>query len=79
MNKITLSIQNKEKIARIKSIARTNKTSLSRMFENYIDMLISFDRMHVRLSKTLRSLRQPGKRPNDKEIERHLARKRHRS
>jgi hypothetical protein len=49
------------------------------MFENYIDMLISFDRMHVRLSKTLRSLRQPGKRPNDKEIERHLARKRHRS
>lgn len=79
MEKLTLSIQDKEKIAWVKAFAKAHDTSVSQLFEKYVDTLMAFDQTDVKLSNTLQSLRQPGKRPNQGEIERHLTRRRHRS
>ncbi len=79
MEKLTLSVQDKEKIIRIKAFAKANQTSVSRLFESYIDALIAFDQAEIKLSDTLHSLKQPGKRPNQKQIENYLMQRRRRS
>ena len=79
MEKLTLSIHDKEKIAWVKAFAKKNDTSVSQLFENYVDALKVFDQSEVKLSNKLQSLRQPGARPKEKEIERHLTRRRQRT
>ena len=79
MEKLTLSIHEKEKIAWVKAFAKANDTSVSQLFENYVDALRVFDQSEVKLSDHLQSLRQPGKRPSQKQIERHLVRHRQRT
>jgi len=79
MEKLTLSIHDKEKIAWVKAFAKENNTSVSQLFEKYVDSLKAFDQSEVKLSTNLQSLRQPGVRPKEKEIERHLARRRQRT
>lgn len=79
MEKLTLSIQDKEKIVQIKAFAKAHQTSVSRLFESYIEAIIAFDQTEVKVNNTLQSLRQPGKRPDQKQIERHLTGRRHRS
>lgn len=79
MEKLTLSIQDKEKVARIKTFAKENRTSVSRLFESYLDALMAFDQQEVILNDTLQKLRQPGERPSDKQINRHLMQRRRRS
>ena len=81
MEKLTLSIRSKEKIALAKTIAKANKTSLSRLFEDYLDALIAFDQAEVNLSKELQALKQsePGKRPSEEVVHSHLVRRRNRS
>lgn len=79
MEKLTLSIKDKEKIKWIKTFAKTHQTSISRLFESYMDALQTFDQKEVNLSLNLQSLRQPGKRPTKKQIENHLIKRRHRS
>lgn len=79
MGKLTLSIHDKEKIARVKSFAKTHDTSVSQLFEKYIDALLEFDQSDIKLSSELQSLRQSGKRPSKKEIESHLKKRRHRA
>ena len=76
MEKLTLSISNKEKIDWIKSFAKANHTSVSHLFERYLDALRSFDKTEVQLSADLIALKQPGKRPGNKEIEHHLTQRR---
>ncbi|CAD5274348.1 MULTISPECIES: DUF6364 family protein [unclassified Imperialibacter] len=78
MEKLTLSVRDKSKISWAKSFAKMNNTSLSQLFETYIDSLIQFDEKKVTLSKEIKSLKQPGQRPNAKEIERHLQQRRNR-
>ena len=78
MEKLTLSIHDREKIAWIKAFAKAHKTSISRLFESYIDALVAFDGKKIVLSKNLRTLRRPGKRPDQKQIEQHLILRRHR-
>ncbi|MEM6395886.1 MAG: DUF6364 family protein [Bacteroidota bacterium] len=72
MTKLTLSIQNKEKVEWAKRYANLQKTSLSRLIENYLDALNEFDQREIFISERLKSLRHPGKRPTNKEMERHL-------
>lgn len=79
MEKLTLSIHDKEKIERIKVFAKTHNTSVSQLFEKYIDALLAFDQSDIKLSSQLKSLKQPGKRPTQKEIESHLKKRRSRS
>lgn len=79
MNKLTLSIADKEKIAWAKAFAKSNNTSLSRLFENYLNLLEEFDKKEVILGSAFRQLRDPGKRPSLVEIEKHLKQRRSRS
>jgi len=79
MEKLTLSIGSKEKIAWVKVFAKANETSVSQLFESYVDALMEFDKKEVKLTNTLKTLRKPGKRPSQKAIERHLNRRRQRS
>ena len=65
MAKLTLSISDKEKIFWIKSFAKTNQTSVSKLFESYLDSLMAFDQKEFALSDRLANLRQPDKRPQD--------------
>ena len=80
MEKLTLSIRSKEKIASAKAIAKANKTSLSRLFEEYLDALIAFDRTEIVIDEKLQALKQPepNKRPSEEDIHRHLVRRRER-
>lgn len=39
MEKLTLSIKDREKIAWIKNFAKTHDTSVSQLFETYVDAL----------------------------------------
>lgn len=78
MKKLTLSIKNEDKLNWLKAYAKNNGTSISRIFESYIDALIAFDNREVNLSASLEVLRQPGERPSQKEIEKHLASRRNR-
>ena len=79
MEKLTLSIRDQEKIKWIKTFAKENETSVSRLFENYLGALMAFDQREVTLSETLTSLRQPGRRPSEAQIERHMTQRRTRS
>ena len=79
MEKLTLSIRDREKIEWAKAFAKENETSVSRLFEDYLGALMAFDQREITLSEPLRSLRQPGQRPTDTQIERHLIRRRTRS
>ena len=79
MEKLTLSIRDRGKIAWIKNFAKTHDTSVSQLFEKYVDALKNFDQMEVNVSGKLQALRQPGKRPTEKQIETHLKQRRHRS
>ena len=80
MEKLTLSIRSKEKIASAKAIAKANKTSLSRLFEEYLDALIAFNRFEVTLDKELQALKQPesDKRPGKEAIHNYLTHRRKR-
>jgi hypothetical protein len=79
MEKLTLSIRDKKKIDWAKSFVKMNNTSLSQLFEAYLDSLIAFDQKKVTISQELKSLKQPGQRPAEKEIERHLKQRRKRT
>lgn len=79
MEKLTLSIKDKAKIAWIKNFAKAQDTSVSRLFEKYVDALRNFDQTEVNVSSQLQALRQPGKRPTDKQIENYLKQRRHRT
>jgi hypothetical protein len=79
MEKLTLSIRDKEKIDWAKSFVKRNNTSLSQLFEAYLDSLMAFDQKIVTISQELKSLKQPGQRPSEKEIERHLKQRRKRT
>ena len=79
MEKLTLSIRDQEKVKWAKAFAKENRTSVSRLFEDYLAALMAFDQKEVTLSDTLQSLRQPGQRPTESAIERHLTQRRHRS
>lgn len=79
MKKLTLSIRDQKKIEWAKSFAKEHQTSISRLFEDYISVLMAFDQTEVKLSDTLQSLRQPGQRPSESQIENHLVQRRHRS
>lgn len=72
MTKLTLSIQDKERVEWAKRYANLQETSLSRLIENYLEALFRFDQKEVLLSDRLQSLRHPGTRPSSQEIERHL-------
>ncbi len=76
MKKLTLSIRDEQKLNWVKTYAKNHKTSVSRIFEDYIDALMAFDKREVVLNSTLESIRQPGKRPSEKEIEKHLTSRR---
>ena len=78
MKKLTLSIKNEKKLNWLKAYAKKNETSVSRIFESYIDALIAFDNREVNLSPSLEALRQPGERPSQREIEKHLNSRRNR-
>lgn len=81
MEKLTLSIRSKEKIASAKAIAKANKTSLSKLFEEYLDALIAFDRIEVTLDQELQNLKQSEAdlRPSKEAIHQHLVHRRRRS
>ena len=79
MEKLTLSIRDKGKIAWAKAFAKSNNTSLSRLFEDYLSLLEEFDKKEVVLGDAFRQLRDPGKRPGPVEIEKHLKQRRLRS
>lgn len=76
MEKLTLSIRDAKKIEWAKEFAKKNDTSVSRLFESYLEALMAFDQKKVVLSKKLSSLRQPGKRPSIGQIEKHLVQRR---
>ena len=79
MEKLTLSIRNKENIDWVKKFAKAHNTSVSSLFESYVDALRVFDQREVSLSDSLQILREPGKRPKSEEIEAHLTRRRQRT
>ncbi|MCC5931397.1 MAG: hypothetical protein JJU28_19270 [Cyclobacteriaceae bacterium] len=79
MEKLTLSIRDREKITWIKNFAKTHDISVSQLFENYVEALRKFDEMEVKINPRLQSLRQPGKRPTDKQIDIYLQQRRRRS
>lgn len=79
MEKLTLSIRNKEKIDWVKNFAKTHHTSVSSLFESYVDALKAFDEQELHMSSTLDSLRDPGERPGAEEIEKHLTQRRKRT
>jgi hypothetical protein len=78
MEKLTLSIRDREKISWIKNFAKAHDTSVSQLFEQYVEALWKFDETEVKISNRLQSLRQPGKRPSDKQIGNYLELRRHR-
>lgn len=79
MEKLTLSIRKKENIDWVKKFARAHDTSVSSLFESYVDALRVFDQQEVKLSESLQALREPGKRPKPDEIQKHLTQRRYRS
>lgn len=79
MEKLTLSIRDREKIEWAKSFAKENETSISWLFEDYLGALMAFDQREVTLSQPLQALRQPSQRPSGGQIERHLRQRRTRS
>ena len=79
MEKLTLSIRDRKKIEWVKAFAKENETSVSRLFEDYLGALMAFDQREVTLSDSLAALRQPGRRPSETQVERHLTQRRNRS
>ena len=75
MEKLTLSIRDREKVEWAKTFAKEHETSVSRLFEEYLGALMAFDQREVTLSESLQSLRQPDQRPSDAQIESHLTRR----
>lgn len=78
MSKLTLSIDNQEIIEWSKSFAKKNNTSVSSLVENYLISLKKFNESEVIISDKIKSLKDAGLRPNDKEIEKHLIKRRKR-
>ena len=79
MEKLTLSITDKNKIDWIKDFARSHDTNVSRLFDKYVETLMAFEQVDIKISNNLQSLRQPGKRPTQSQIKRHLTQRRKRS
>ncbi|MEX2564362.1 MAG: DUF6364 family protein [Cyclobacteriaceae bacterium] len=73
MEKLTLSIRDKEKVNWAKSFAKQNNTNVSRLFETFLESIMTFEQKKVVLSQDLQNLRQPGSRPSQKEIENHFS------
>ncbi len=78
MTKLTLSIDNREIIEWAKSFAKDNNTSVSSLVEKHLLSLRKFEEKEVNLSDKLKSLKDPGARPSEKEIEKHLVERRER-
>jgi len=78
MEKLTLSIKEKEIIEWAKEYAKENETSVSAIIESYLTSLREFDRREVVLSEKLMGLRDIGNRPTEKEIQIHLNQRRKR-
>jgi hypothetical protein len=57
MEKLTISIKEKEIIAWVNEYAKENKTSVSAILESYLKSLRVFDSREVMLSKELQGLR----------------------
>ena len=79
MEKLTLSIRDPKKVAWAKAFAQRHQTSVSRLFEEYLAALATFDDQEVVLSESLNALRHPGPRPSDAQIARHLTERRKRT
>ncbi len=79
MEKLTLSIRDKEKVTWAKSFAKEKNTNVSRLFETFLESLMTFEQKEVVLSQNLRNLRQPGGRPSQNQIENHLNKRRNRT
>lgn len=78
MSKLTLSIDNQEIIEWSKSFAKKNNTSVSSLVENYLISLKNFNESQVIISDKIKSLKDAGLIPNDKEIEKLLIKRRKR-
>ncbi|GAB2608990.1 DUF6364 family protein [Belliella aquatica] len=78
MSKLTLSIDNQEVIDWAKSFAKDNNTSVSSLVEKYLLSLKKFNERELILSDRLKSLKDAGLRPSEKEIEKHLSKRRKR-
>lgn len=76
MSKLTLSIDNQEVIDWAKSFAKDNNTSVSSLVEKYLLSLKKFNERELILSNKLKSLKDAGIRPSEKEIEKHLYKRR---
>ena len=76
MSKLTLSIDNQEVIEWAKSFAKENNTSVSSLVEKYLLSLKKFKEKEVNLSDSLKSFKDAGLRPSEKEIEKHLSKRR---
>ncbi|WP_373493414.1 DUF6364 family protein [Aquiflexum sp.] len=76
MEKLTLDIKDMELITWAKNYARSNSTSVRILFESHIRALKEFEKIEVKLSPELQNLRDPGQRPTEKEIEKHLVQRR---
>ena len=79
MGKLTLSIRDKEAIKWVKAYAKSHDTNVSRLFESYLESLMAFEQKEVHLSQKLQNLRQPGQRPSQQQIEKHLGKRRKRA
>lgn len=79
MVKLTLSIKDPELIAWAKNYAKANNVSVSGLFESHIRAIMEFDKKEIFLSPELQNLRDPGQRPTEKEIEKHLIQRRKKS
>ena len=64
MEKLTLTIRDKEVIKWVKAYAKNHDTNVSRLFESYLESLMTFEQKEVHLSQKLQNLRQPGLRPD---------------
>lgn len=79
MEKLTLSIRDKEKVKWAKSFAKEKNTNVSRLFESFLESLMTFDQKELVMSEKLQNLRQPGGRPSQNQIESHLSERRKRT
>ena len=79
MEKLTLSIRDKEKVKWAKDFAKEKNTNVSRLFESFLESLMTFEKKEVVLSQSLKNLRQPGARPSQNQIQSHLNKRRNRT
>jgi hypothetical protein len=78
MEKVTLSIYNTKKLTWAKDYAKRQKTTLSEIFDKHLSALMALEALQLEVPETLEVLRQPGERPGETELQRHLSGRRKR-